>query len=209
MKPKSVFSKKALFITFEGGEGSGKSTQIRLLSKFFKEKKINCVVFREPGSSELGEKIRKILLNSRGCIYPETELFLYLASRAQFIKEKLIPVLKKPGVVISDRFSDSTLVYQGYALKLGIDRIKSIVEFASLGVRPDLTFFLDVKPENALSRINRGKDRIEERPLTFHRNIQKGYRLLAEKYPKRIKVIRSEDKSSANHKIIEIVSKLR
>ena len=193
------------FVTFEGGEGSGKSTHIKFTSSLLRRKGYKVIVFREPGSTRLSEKIRNILLHFKGRISPQTELFLYLASRTQFIKEKLLKALTKYDFVICDRFSDSTLVYQGYGLGLEINKIEPIVRFASFGIKPDLTIVLDLNPKKALLRIKRKKDRIEKRPLTFHQKLRKGYKLLAEKDPKRIKIINAKDKKLVQKSIVEIL----
>lgn len=197
--------KKALFITFEGGEGSGKSTHIKLLKNFLEKKGLSVCLFREPGSTKLGEKIRKILLYYKSGIYPITELFLYLAARAEFITGELSKALSKYDVVICDRFADSTLVYQGCGLKLGINKIKPIVEFASGKIKPDLTIVLDVGPAKGLLRIKRKKDRIEQRSIKFHRDLRKGYKMLAKKEPQRIKIIKVKTRQETQDKIIQTV----
>ena len=207
MAKKTVKRRKALFITFEGGEGTGKSTHIKFLVKLLAKKGLTVKTFREPGSSALSEKIRNILLHYKRNITPESELFLYLAARTQFIKEKLLSALEKYDVVVCDRFFDSTLVYQGYALGLGLEKIRPIVAFAALGVKPDLTFVLDVEPKKALSRIKRKKDRIEKRPLNFHQALRRGYKILAIKEPKRVRIIHNDDKTRTQEIISKIVSK--
>ncbi|MFH1876548.1 MAG: dTMP kinase [Candidatus Omnitrophota bacterium] len=183
--------KKALFITVEGLEGSGKSSVIGYLEKFFRVRGAHCTVFREPGSTRVGEKIRQLLLDKKNSeLSRHTELLLYLAARTQLIEEKLTKVFGEADVIISDRFFDSTLVYQGYALGLGRIVERAVAMF-TLGVVPDITFLLDVHPSRGLARI-RDKDRIESRPLSFHRKLRKGYLTLAKKYPGRIAVINAE-----------------
>ncbi|MDD4954431.1 MAG: dTMP kinase [Candidatus Omnitrophica bacterium] len=180
--------KKAIFITIEGLEGSGKSSVIGFLEDLIKAKGFSAVVFREPGSTAVGEKIREILLDKKNKkLSCHTELLLYLAARTQLIEEKLVSAFKKYDFVICDRFFDSTLVYQGYALGLGriVDRA---VKIFSLGIIPDLTIVLDVEAKDGLKRI-KNKDRIESRPIDFHNKLRKGYLALAKKYPERIKVI--------------------
>ncbi|MFC1515027.1 dTMP kinase [Candidatus Omnitrophota bacterium] len=199
--------KKALFITFEGGEGTGKSTHIKHLVKTLRARRLTVKTFREPGSSALSEKIRKVLLHHKKHIAPQTELFLYLAARTQFIIENLYAALNKYNVVICDRFADSTLVYQGYALKLGLSRIRPAVELGSLGIKPDLTFVLDVEPKKALRRIKRKKDRIERRPLKFHQALRKGYRILAADEPKRVTIIKNDDMIRTQEAINKIVKR--
>ncbi len=183
-----VIKKNAKFITLEGSEGSGKSSVIRFLEKLFKEKGFSVKIFREPGSTRIGEKIREILLDKKNTeLSPYTELLLYLAARTQLIEEKLAQALKRYDFVICDRFFDSTIVYQGYGLSLGSIVEKSVKMF-SLGCIPDLTLVLDVPPKSGLKRI-KNKDRIESRSMTFHNRLRKGYLALSKKYSKRIKII--------------------
>lgn len=180
--------KKAIFITVEGLEGSGKSSVIRFIRKYLKDKGYSLKVYREPGTTKVGEKIRRILLDKKNKkLSRHTELLLYLAARTQLIEEKLQKDLSKYDVIVCDRFFDSTSVYQGYGLGLGKIVFDSVKLFA-LGVKPDVTFFLDTKPEVGLSRLN-SKDRIESRPLVFHKKLRSGFLKLAKKYPQRIKVI--------------------
>lgn len=185
---KKTVKRKALFITVEGLEGSGKSSVIAYLEKFFTNISMRVCVFREPGSTKVGEKIRQILLDKENSeLSRHTELLLYLAARTQLIEEKLALAFKEFDVVICDRFFDSTLVYQGYALKLG-SIVERAVDMFTLGVVPDITFLLDVEPARGLERI-KNKDRIESRPLRFHEALRRGYLALAKKNHKRIIVI--------------------
>ena len=180
--------KRAKFITVEGLEGSGKSSVIKFLEQYLKKKGYSLKVYREPGTTKVGEKIRKILLDKKNKeLSRHTELLLYLAARTQLIEEKLKKDLAGYDFIICDRFFDSTLAYQGYALGLG-KTAESGVKIFSLGITPDLTFFLDVDVKTGLSRL-RSRDRIESRPLVFHNKLRRGYLKLAKKYPKRIKVI--------------------
>lgn len=180
--------KKAKFITVEGLEGSGKSSVINFLHTFLQKQKFSVKIYREPGSTRIGEKIRNILLDKKNKeLSRHTELLLYLAARTQLIEEKLKKDLLDYDFIICDRFFDSTLAYQGFALGLGQTAEKGVKMF-SLGVRPDITFFLDVLPKAGLKRL-KNKDRIESRPLSFHNKLRGGFLRLAKKYPKRIKVI--------------------
>lgn len=186
--------KRGLFITFEGAEGSGKSTQIKLLEGYLKNKGLRVLVLREPGSTKFSEDLRDILLDKRnGFLSEKTELLLYLASRAQLVKEKIIPALKEKKIVLCDRFQDSTLVYQGYGLGLDKKVIELLGGFVSEGAMPDLTFLLDISAEEGLRRAGGASDRIQERPLAYHRRVRKGYLKLAGANPKRIKLIRPKD----------------
>jgi dTMP kinase len=180
--------RKSFFITVEGLEGSGKSSVIRFIEQALKKKKFSFKVYREPGSTAVGEKIRKILLDKKNTkLSAHTELLLYLAARAQLIEEKLNKDLKKYDFIVCDRFFDSTLVYQGFALGLGeIARVS--VKMFSLGIITDLTLLLDTPPKAGLARL-KNKDRIESRALSFHNKLRRGYLELARKYPRRIKII--------------------
>jgi dTMP kinase len=198
--------KKAFFITLEGLEGSGKSSVINFLETIFKKSKLRVAVFREPGSTRIGEKIREILLDKKNNeLSRHTELLLYLAARTQLIEEKLQAALDEFDVVICDRFFDSTLVYQGYALGLGVIVEKAVAMF-SLKVTPDLTLILDTPAKKGLARIVH-KDRIESRPLSFHNKLRQGYLQLAHKYPARIKVIDADARLPDIYKKVETILK--
>ena len=184
--------KKSFFISIEGLEGSGKSSVIKFIEKFLRKRKVSFKVYREPGSTKIGEKIREILLDNKNKkLSPHTELLLYLAARTQLIEEKLKEDFKKYEFIICDRFFDSTLAYQGFALGLG-KIVEESVKMFSLGVVPNLTLVLDVSPELGLSRL-KSKDRIESRALSFHNRLRKGYLALGKKYPRRIKIIDASD----------------
>ncbi len=183
-------SKRALFITFEGLEGSGKSSIISFLVRYLRKRKLSVKVFREPGSTKVGELLRNILLDKRKIISPYTELLLYLAARTQLIEEKLNRAFKDYDVVICDRFYDSTIAYQGYGLKLG-RMVEKVVKIFSLGIKPDLTILLDGDVKKGLKRI-RGKDRIERRPLSFHYRLRRGYRMIAKREPWRLKIVNAD-----------------
>lgn len=188
---------KGVFITIEGPEGAGKSTQINLLCEFLEKKGRKCVRVREPGGTEIGEKLREILKHHKGeePLYPETELLLFEASRAQLVKSLIIPSLKKGCVVICDRFYDSTAAYQGYARKLDLDFINKLNIFASFGRKPDLTILLDLPVEEGFLRTKTRKetmhkdDRIEAETLDFHRAVRNGFLEMATNEPERIKIV--------------------
>lgn len=196
--------KKAYFITLEGLEGSGKSSVIKHLESWFKNKGLRVQLFREPGSTRVGEKIREILLDKINTeLSPHTELLLYLAARTQLIEEQLRKALAVNDVVICDRFFDSTLVYQGYALGLG-KIVETAVEMFCLGVKPDLTLLLDAPVKDGLARI-KNKDRIESRALAYHKKLRKGFLQLAKKYPRRINVIDARGKLEGIYMRVEKV----
>jgi len=179
---------KGFFITIEGLEGSGKSSVIKFIGKLLRKRRASFKVYREPGSTEVGEKIRKILLDKKNKkLSAHTELLLYLAARTQLIEERLEKDFRKYDFIICDRFFDSTLAYQGFALGLG-KIVERSVKMFSLGVTPNLTLVLDTRPKLGLARL-KNKDRIESRALSFHNRLRKGYLQLAKKYPHRIKII--------------------
>lgn len=174
--------RKGLFIVFDGPEGSGKTTQAKLLYKYLKNKGYNVILTREPGGTRLAEMIRKILLHSNINISPLAELLLYESARVQHIKEVIRPSLLRGDIVISDRFADASLVYQGYARKLGVNFVKKINNIVVDNMYPDITFILDVDPKEGLKRVkNRTKkfDRLENENIEFHNKIREGYLKLA------------------------------
>ena len=183
---------KGLFITLEGPDGSGKSTMMKLLGSYLKEKGIECILTREPGGTPIGEKIRSLVLDKKNTdIGPETEALLYAASRGQHIHEKILPALEEGKVVLCDRFLLSSLAYQGVGRELGIDKVKAINDFAIKGVNPDLILFLHVDPEATLGRKTAysGGDRLEQEGKGFHRKVYDGYMQLLDMYPENIKII--------------------
>jgi len=208
----------SLFITFEGVEGSGKTTQIQWLKKYLTQIGISCKVTREPGGCPISERVREILLNpDHREMVPTSELFLYEAARAQHVKEVIKPFLKKGGVVLCDRFSDATLAYQGYGRRIDLKWIDRLNQLSSQGIKPDVTFLLDCPSDVGLKRaLNRNRtlkqekeERFEKEKIQFHRRVRKGYLTIAKKEPHRVKVIDTragEDKVS--EKIREIVDNL-
>lgn len=178
------------FITLEGSEGSGKSTQARMLFRYLQNKGFKVFNLREPGSTFVSERIRQLLLNPRHkAISDICEAMLYMAARAQLVDEVIKPALEAGKVVICDRFLDATLAYQGYGHGLSVPLLKHIGAFVTQGIRPDLTLLLDIETKKGLGRAGSVKDRIEQRSLQYHRRVRKGYLALARKEPKRIKII--------------------
>src|SRR3984885_8291415 len=161
------------FITFEGSEGSGKSTQAALVLDYLKSKKVPVVLLREPGGVKISENIRKLLLdvNNTG-MGDECETLLYMAARAQTVKEVLEPQLKSGKVILCDRFLDSTIAYQGYGNGIDVKLIEQLGLFATKGITPDLTVLFDIQPEKGLSRAGAKKDRIESRSLEYHQRVR-------------------------------------
>ena len=181
---------KGLFITLEGGEGAGKTTLAEGLKRYLESKGRKVLVTREPGGTKLGEKIRDLLLHKDDfSITARTELFLFLAARSQHLEEVIIPALKQGICVICDRFNDSTIAYQGGGRKLGVEYITAAIPFATGGIEPHLTFFLDVDPSIGKKRIKKREqkiDRIEKEAQNFHRRVRNTFVQLAKEHPKRI-----------------------
>ena len=182
---------KGLFITFEGGDGCGKTTQINLLDEYLQSKGYKTLLTREPGSKGLGVKVREILLNYDGEVSSNCESFLFLADRAQHIDTLIKPAIERGEIVLCDRHIDSTVAYQGYARGGDIEKINQLNEIATQGFKPDVTFVFDVDSEIAQERVGKNKDRMEKEGIEFHKKIRFGYLELAKKYPNRIKVINS------------------
>ncbi len=197
------------FITFEGSEGCGKSTQSKLLHRYLKANGHDVVYLREPGGTKISEKIRKILLDARNTgMDVQCEMLLYMASRAQIVTEIIRPSLKQGKIVICDRFLDSTLAYQGYGLGMDKTLIRSIGYFATGGLKPDLTIFLDLPVEKGLNVRKRAKDRIEQRSIDYHKRVRRGYLMLAKIEPKRIKIVKvAKEKAATQENIRSIIKK--
>lgn len=213
--------KKNLFITFEGVDGSGKSTHSKLLAEYLRKKGYNVVHTREPGGVSIAESLREILLHPKNKISPDTEFFLYLAARAQHVTELIRPALErkiengKPIIVICERFSDATFAYQGYGRRFDLKLLKKLDTLARQGIKPDLTLLFDLprpfrqdaekitgkilSSSSLTQRKGRGLpikkwelDRLENEPLSFHQRVRRGYLKLARQEPKRFRVIKVE-----------------
>lgn len=201
---------KGKFITFEGSEGSGKSTQIKLIFNYLKKQKRKVLLLREPGGVEISEKIRRILLDIKNDrMAKECEMLLYMAARAQLVEEILLPALRDGTIVLCDRFLDSTICYQGYGCDMDIDLIQRIGHFATQGIKPQLTFVFDIATQEGLNRISREKDRIENRPVSYHARVRFGYRELAKMEPRRVKLIQGNlGKEEIHEKVKSFVNPL-
>lgn len=212
MKGRKQKLKSGTFISFEGIEGTGKSTQARLLSEYLAKKGRKTVLTEEPGGTPISLQIRKVLLSTK---HKEmdylTELLLYNAARIQHIKEKIIPAIDCGGIVITDRFSDSTVAYQGYGRGISLRLIDSLDRIATGEMRPDLTILLDVDVETGLMRnkhINK-VDRLELEDVRFHKKVREGFLKLAAKESKRIKVVKASRGIEEIHReIVRIVERV-
>jgi len=208
--------KKGILITFEGTEGCGKSTQIKLLFDFLKKKSLPVFLTREPGGTEISNAIRGVLLDAKNTkMTPTCETLLYMASRAQLVDEVLKPELAKGKIVLCDRWLDATMAYQGYAGKVDVRWIETLGRSVTQGITPTLTLFLDLPVEIGLKRAKRRNvaDRIEKKKLEFHEKVRKGYLAIAKKEPKRFVriAVKKDDSIVAVHENIKetILSALR
>lgn len=206
-----------LFISFEGVEGCGKSTQARALVGRLERVGIPVVFSREPGGTPLGERFREILLDTEHAgMRPETELFLYLASRAEHVDHVIRPALERGDVVVSDRYGDASVAYQGGGRGLGLDTVERLNELATGGVKPDVTFLMDLDPEEGLQRLVAGRgehsrDRMESEVLDFHRRVRETYLEASRREPGRFVVIdaglpRERITDLVTHRVDELLS---
>lgn len=192
--PQHQIIQPLMFITFEGMDGSGKSTQARLFAGYLREKfgVDNVVLTREPGGTPIGEQIREVVHSMRNQeMAPRTEFLLYNAARAQVVAQVIRPALEQGKIVLSDRYGDSTLVYQGYGRQLDLDMVRNVIDYATGGLRPDLTFFFDVEIEQGLARRNHGHSRGEElnrmdtQTREYYERVRIGYETLFHAEPER------------------------
>lgn len=184
-----------LFITVEGTDGSGKTTQIKLMKQYLEDRGYEVVLTREPGGTHISEKIRDLVLDKENTdIEPITEMILYAASRAQHVSQLIKPALEAGKVVICDRFVDSSYAYQGFGRNIDLKAVADVNRIAVDGIVPDITFFLDIDVEIAIKRrlSTTEADRIEQEKLAFHKNVYEGYKKLSILYPERIKTINAE-----------------
>ncbi len=206
----------SLFITFEGGEGSGKSSALRLLDERLRKEGFQTVLTREPGGTPIAEQIRNVILDrANTAMDARTEALLYAASRRQHLVEKVWPAIKEGKLVLCDRYLDSSLAYQGGARGLGIDEVLNVNLFATEGTFPDLTLLFDIEPELGLERIaknaQREVNRLDLEKIEFHRGVRATFLSLAKRYPERFVVI---DASKTQEEVVEdayqaIMSRLR
>lgn len=201
------------FVTFEGIDGAGKSTQLELCAKTLREQGREVVVTRNPGGTEFGHELRQILLHSKYQVSTMSELLLFMADRAQHMEELVKPVLARGGLVLCDRHMDSTLAYQGYGRGLDLEMISTLNTLATQGIQPDLTLLFDGDPTLLAQRVSaRGAaDRLEGEPLAFRERVHKGYQNLAEQNPRRITRLNALQPIEALHQevIAVIASRLK
>lgn len=205
LRGEAINLRQGILISLEGVEGSGKSTQLNLLAEYLESLGRKVLKVREPGGTELGERVRTLLLEEGGAkISPLAELFLYFASRAQLVEEVLRPALGAGFVILCDRYMDATVAYQGYGRGLDVASIETINRLIVSDALPDLTFLLDLEARMGLSRISgRSRDRLEAEDLAFHERVREGYLELAFRNPQRVKVI------SAERGILDIAAEMR
>jgi dTMP kinase len=182
-----------MFITFEGSEGSGKSTQIDLAAEYLRSLEYTVVVSREPGGTNIGEQVRSCLhdVNNRN-MAPEAEVLLYSASRAQYVSEVILPALESGAIVLSDRYADSTIAYQGYGRGLDLKALRQIIQFSTGGLKPNLTFLLEIEVEDGLERREIGgaeMNRMDLQSISFYERVEKGYKALVAAEPDRWVII--------------------
>ncbi|MCK4975387.1 MAG: dTMP kinase [Anaerolineales bacterium] len=181
-----------MFISFEGPEGSGKTSQVAQLVEYLRQEGYDVLATREPGGTPIGDQIRDVLSNLENTtMRPRTEILLFQASRAQLVEQVIRPHLKSGGIVLSDRYADSTLAYQGYGHQVDLEKLKTIIEFATGGLKPNLTVLLDVDVEEGLQRRARGGEwnRLDAYDLAFHQRVRQGYHKLVQAEPERWKVV--------------------
>ncbi len=185
--------KKGYFITFEGADGSGKTTQLNMLKTYLIEQGFDVVTTREPGAMETGKEIRNILLNNETSISEKCEMFLFLADRANHVEMFIEPNLSAGKIILCDRHTDSTIAYQGYGRGRDIKLLKELNDIAVGNIEPDLTLLYDVSAETAMERVGKEKDRMEASGAEFHKRVREGYLELQKENPERIKIINADN----------------
>ena len=177
----------SLFITFEGPDGSGKTTQAQMLAEYLQRRGMAVLHTREPGGTAISEQIRDVILSTRNqSIQHETEALLFSAARAQIVSELIRPALAAGKIVVCDRYADSTMAYQGYGLGLDLEALRAITRFATGGLVPDMTFYIDVPAEIGLTRRQRGEtNRLDQKDLAYHARVREGFLKMAKEEPQR------------------------
>lgn len=201
--------KKGLFITFEGADGCGKTTQLKLLADYLTSKGYDVLITREPGGKGLGEKIREILLNYDGEVSDRCESFLFLADRAQHIDMIVNPAVEAGKIVLCDRHTDSSVAYQGFGRGLPVERIKMLNDLAVNGRYPNLTLVFDIDVETSMSRVGDEKDRMESAGIEFFNRVRNGYLEIAKQEPQRVKVLDAQKSIDEIHSdVIKLIEEL-
>ena len=201
--------KKGLFITFEGVDGCGKTTQINLLKEYFENQDRTVLLTREPGAKGLGIKLREILLNYDGEVSPNCESFLFLADRAQHIDTIIKPAVERGEIVLCDRHTDSTVAYQGYGRGVDLNRINMLNDIATNGMKPDITLIFDIDIETSMSRVGKEKDRMESAGVEFFKKVREGYLDIAKNNPDRVKLIDGSNSIEEIHqKVLDIIKSI-
>jgi dTMP kinase len=198
-----------MFITFEGPDGSGKTTQINPLSDYLIEKGYSVLITREPGGTAIGDQIRQVLSDLKNTgMHPRSETLLFLAARAQLVEQIIKPHLEKGFIVLCDRYADSTMAYQGYGHQNDLNQIKNLIDFATGGLKPNLTLLFDMDVEEGLQRKAQGSEwnRLDAYSLEFHQRVRKGYHILAESEPERwVKIEAGQSPEKIQAAIREVV----
>ena len=194
---------RGLFITFEGADGCGKTTQLELLAQYLKDYEV--LKTREPGAKGLGEKIREILLNYDAQVSGRAESYLFLADRAQHIDMVVNPAVQAGKIVLCDRHTDSTVAYQGYGRGIDLDRIRKLNDIAVNGRKPDLTLLFDIDVETSMARVGNHKDRMESAGINFFNKVRQGYLEIAKNEPQRVKIIDASKSIEEIHKNVVIL----
>ncbi len=187
--PRATRLRKRLFVTFEGIDGCGKTTQALLVSQLLAKQRYKVKLLREPGSTAIAERIRSILLDNNSALSDTTELLLYEAARAELVAREILPALKAQQIVLCDRFYDSTTAYQGYGRKLDLRMVRSLHRVAVGRLKPDLTLLLDIDLKTAFSRLGKSPDRLESESRAFFKRVRQGFLNIARKERRRVKVI--------------------
>ncbi len=201
--------KKGLFITFEGADGCGKTTQLKLAAEYLQEKGQSVLITREPGAKGLGEKLRDILLNYDGIVSDRCESFLFLADRAQHIDTIVLPAVDAGKIVLCDRHIDSTAAYQGYGRGQDLEQINSLNMIATNNRKPDLTIVFDIDADTSMQRVGEQKDRMESAGIEFFNRVRDGYLKIAQKEPDRVKVLDASKSIDEIHQdVIKLINSL-
>jgi dTMP kinase len=198
-----------MFITLEGPEGSGKTSQILPLAKFLKQQGFRVLTTREPGGTQIGDQVRAVLTNLKNTsMHPRTEILLFLAARAQLVEQCIRPALSQGSLVLCDRYADSTLAYQGYGHGTDLDLLRQLLNFATGSLWPDLTLLLGIDPEKGLQRKRSGREwnRLDAYELAFHQRVWQGYQVLARQEPQRWVIIdASQSFSQIQNQIRQVI----